>query len=129
LERDSLKFSPSPVPVVGIPFEGQTMKKLKAARDLFLGLWASLPHQVQAGFILFGTVAGTTLAKEFQALIFGTANFTRSTLQHDLGMAVTAGIIAVRTFYMFPNRPDADPVSAVSTAVDVDGRKEQTHGE
>jgi hypothetical protein len=74
------------------------MNRLKA-------LWASLPHQVQAGFILFGTVALTTLGKELQALIFGTESFSRSTLQHDVGFAVAAGFIAVRAFYMVPSAP------------------------
>jgi len=70
-------------------------------------LWSSLPHQVQAGLILFGTAAGTTLAKELQARIFGTLSFSVSSLEHDLGMAFTAGFIAVRTFYCLPNKPAA----------------------
>jgi predicted Na+-dependent transporter len=73
------------------------MNKLKA-------FWASLPHQVQAGVILFGTVAGTTLAKELQALAFGTLSFSVSSLEHDLGMAIFAGFVAVRAFYCEPNR-------------------------
>lgn len=77
------------------------MNKLKA-------FWASLPHQVQAGVILFGTVAGTTLAKEVQAQIAGTLSFSVSSLEHDLGMAITAGFIAVRAFYCIPNRTPAD---------------------
>jgi hypothetical protein len=71
--------------------------------------WASLPHQVQAGAVVFATAAGTTLGKEVQALIFGTAHFTRSSLQHDIGAACVAGILAARAFYMFPNR-DSQPL-------------------
>jgi hypothetical protein len=97
--------------------EKEPMKKLIASlascRDLALGLWASLPHQVQAGFILFGTVVITTLSKEFQALIFGTAHFTRSSLQHDLGFAIAAGFVAVRTFYMVPS-PPSDKADALA---------------
>jgi ABC-type Co2+ transport system permease subunit len=78
------------------------MKKLIASVKAF---WASLPHQVQAACILFGTAVITTLGKEFQALIFGTANFTRSSLQHDLSMAIVAGVVAVRAFYMVPSQP------------------------
>lgn len=71
--------------------------------------WASLPHQVQAGVVVFATAALTTLSKELQALLFGTAHFTRSSLQHDLGAAITAGILAVRAFYMLPNKPAVNP--------------------
>ena len=77
------------------------MKNLIAQAKAF---WASLPHQVQAGIILFGTAAGTTLGKELQAYFFGTAHFTRSSLQHDIGAALVAGFFAVRAFYMLPSR-------------------------
>ena len=73
------------------------MNKLKA-------FWASLPHQVQAGVILFGTVAGTTLAKELQALAFGTLSFSKSSLEHDVSMAIFAGFVAVRAFYSQPSQ-------------------------
>ena len=53
---------------------------------------------------MFATAAGTTLGKELQALWFGTGSFTWITLRHDIGMAITAGVIAVRCFYMLPNR-------------------------
>ena len=72
------------------------MNKLKA-------FWASLPHQVQAALILFGTVAGTTLAKEIQAYIFGTLNFSKSSLEHDVSMALFAGFVAVKAFYSQPS--------------------------
>jgi hypothetical protein len=78
-------------------------------------LWARLPHQVQAVAILFATASATVLSKEMQALIFGTAHFTRSTLQHDLGAACMAGIFAVRAFYMLPSsrtlQSDPTPVT------------------
>jgi len=84
------------------------MNKLKA-------FWASLPHQVQAVLILFGTAAGTTLAKELQALAFGTLNFSKSSLEHDLGMAVAAGLLAVKAFYSEPSPTSiVTPVSLVS---------------
>jgi len=76
------------------------MKTLKQRAKAF---WASLPHQVQAGAVLFATASSTTLGKELQALIFGTAHFTRSSLQHDIGAACVAGFLAVRAFYMLPN--------------------------
>jgi hypothetical protein len=77
------------------------MNKLIARAKAF---WASLPHEVQAGVVMFATAAGTTLGKELQALWFGTGSFTWITLRHDIGMAITAGVIAVRCFYMLPNR-------------------------
>jgi len=67
-------------------------------------LWASLPHQVQAGVVLFTTVAGTTLAKELQAYLFGTLSFSVSSLRHDFGAACVAGFLATKAFYMLPNR-------------------------
>jgi hypothetical protein len=79
------------------------MNQLRKAYQLAKAFWASLPHQVQALAVLFGTAAGTTLGKELQALWFGTGSFTWITLRHDIGMAVTAGIIAVRCFYMLPS--------------------------
>ena len=82
------------------------MNKLKA-------FWASLPHQVQALLILFGTGASTTLAKELQAYLAGTLSFSVSSLEHDLGMAIVSGLTAVRVFYMLPNR-DVPPTSPVT---------------
>jgi len=66
--------------------------------------WASLPHQVQAGVVIFASAAGTTLGKEIQALLSGTPCFTWLCLYHDLAAAGAAGFIALRAFYMFPNR-------------------------
>jgi hypothetical protein len=80
------------------------IEKAKAFWASAKALWASLPHQAQAAIILFGTAAGTTLAKELQARIMGTLSFSVSSLEHDLGMAITAGFIAVRAFYCLPNR-------------------------
>jgi hypothetical protein len=71
-------------------------------------LWALLPHQVQAGVILFGTAAGTTLAKELQALLFGTLSFSVSSLRHDFGMAMIAGFMAAKAFYMIPSNRTPD---------------------
>jgi hypothetical protein len=83
------------------------MKNLIAQAKAF---WASLPHQVQAAIIVFATVAGTTLGKEFQALAFGTANFTRSSLQHDVWAALVAGAFAAKAFYMTPSK-NLDPTA------------------
>ena len=66
-------------------------------------LWASLPHPVQALILLFVTTAGTTLGKEFQELLLGNEAFTWAVLQHDLVVAVLAGVAVVRAFYMLPN--------------------------
>jgi hypothetical protein len=66
--------------------------------------WASLPHQVQAGVVIFSTSAGTVLGKEMQGWAFGSPSFTWLCLRHDLGAASVAGFIALRAFYMFPNR-------------------------
>jgi hypothetical protein len=76
------------------------MGKLIATLKQF---WASLPHLVQAGIILFVTSAGTTLGQELKALWLGNEAFTWLALQHDIGLAVFAGFAAVRTFYMLPN--------------------------
>lgn len=66
--------------------------------------WASLPHQVQAGVVIFASAAGTVLGKELQGLSFGSPSFTWLCLRHDFGAASVAGFIALRAFYMFPNR-------------------------
>jgi hypothetical protein len=84
------------------------MNKLVAKAKAF---WASLPHQVQAVIVVFATAAGTTLAKELQALAFGTLSFSVSSLQHDVGMAFTAGFIAAKAFYMLPSNRVCEPVS------------------
>ena len=68
--------------------------KAKALWASAKALWASLPHQVQGGIVAFAAAAGATLAKELQALLFGTLSFSVSSFRHDLGMAITAGIIA-----------------------------------
>jgi hypothetical protein len=89
------------------------IQQAKAVWAQAKAMWASLPHEVQAGAIVFVTAASTTLGKELQALIFGTAHFTRSSLQHDIGAACVAGALAARAFYMLPNRQAANalPVS------------------
>ena len=85
--------------------------KAKALWASAKALWASLPHYVQAPIILFGTAAGTTLAKELQALAFGTLSFSVSSLRHDVGMAIAAGSMAVKAFYMLPSNRISLPVS------------------
>jgi hypothetical protein len=59
--------------------------------------WYSLPHQVQAGMVLFATAAVTTLG---QSIADGCWGWT--CLKHAVGPAIAAGVIAVRTFYMRP---------------------------
>ncbi len=78
------------------------MNRLKA-------LWASLPHPVQAGITLFVSMALTTLSKELEQLLSGNEAFTWLALRHDIAAAVMAGAVAVRAFYMLPNRPPSIP--------------------
>jgi hypothetical protein len=66
--------------------------------------WAGLPHQYQACVVVFATAAGTTLGRELQELLLGSESFTWLCLRHDLAAAAIAGAIALKTFYMFPNR-------------------------
>jgi hypothetical protein len=80
-------------------------KIVKGVKDF----WGSLPHQVQAAIIAFGTAAGTVLGEEIQALASGQASFTAATIKHDLLSAGAAGLLALRAFYMFPNRPPQPP--------------------
>lgn len=62
--------------------------------------WASLPHAVQAGAILFVTTAGTSVV---HAIEDGIVPHSWADIRHLLGTAVVAGVIAVRAFYMLPN--------------------------
>jgi hypothetical protein len=82
---------------------GKIIATLKSAWAGLQELWASLPHPVQAGIVMFTTAAGTTLGKELQALWAGNEAFTWLALKHDIGAAVAAGFIALRAFYMLPN--------------------------
>jgi hypothetical protein len=77
------------------------LRKLIAQAKAF---WASLPHPVQATVLVFVTVTFTTLTKELQELIFGMGGFTWVSLEHDISVAVVAGFIAAKAFYMLPNR-------------------------
>lgn len=65
--------------------------------------WGTLPHEVQAGILLFTTSAGTVLTREFSELAMGQQAFTWLTLRHDIAGAIFAGFIAVRALYMLPN--------------------------
>jgi hypothetical protein len=94
------------------------MKKLIARAKAF---WASLPHQVQAAVVVFATVAATTLSKELQALTFSTPHFTWITLQHDVWASCVAGFIALRAFYMFPNR-NAPEQGAIAPPAELGGK-------
>jgi hypothetical protein len=76
---------------------GEKMNQLKA-------LWAQLPHPVQALAILFVTTAGTTLTHSLES---GIVPRTWGDAKHMLGTAAVAGIVAVRAFYMLPNKPTA----------------------
>lgn len=82
------------------------MIKVRLLYAAVMDLWNQLPHQLQAGIILFGTATLTGLGKELQAEFDGRSGFTWLSLRHDLWMAITAGILAVRAFYMLPNRPE-----------------------
>jgi len=65
--------------------------------------WNKLPHELQAAAVIFTTAAGTTLAKELQALIFSSGAFTWLSLKHDIAAALVAGALAARAFYMLPS--------------------------
>ena len=84
------------------------MSKLVAALKRF---WSSLPHQVQAGIIVFASMSLTTLSKELDQLLSGNDAFTWLALRHDISAALVAGAVALKAFYMFPNRglPPASP--------------------
>lgn len=64
--------------------------------------WASLPHPVQALAILFASAALTEGGKIFAD--FPNLCLSLACLKHDASLMAVAGIVAVRTFYMFPNR-------------------------
>jgi len=82
------------------------VNKLKA-------LWASLPHQVQAALVVFGTATGVTLA---HAIEDGSAPSSWAGVKHLLGTAIVAGVAALRLFYMLPNRSAAPaPTSQTPT--------------
>jgi hypothetical protein len=91
--------------------KGSNVKVLVQRAKAF---WSSLPHQVQAIVIVFGTVTSTTLGHELQALIFGTGGFTWPSLEHTITTSCLAGFIAARAFYMLPNREM--PAQAVLTS-------------
>jgi len=72
-------------------------------KQKILAYWASLPHWLQAGVILFVTTAGTTIAHSIEDGIFPS---TWADVKHLAATAIVAGVVAVRAFYMLPsNRP------------------------
>ena len=73
------------------------IQKLKA-------LWASLPHQLQAGIVCFVSAAGVTAMHAFED---GGFVWTGAALKHLAGTAVVAGIVALRAFYMLPSKQAA----------------------
>jgi hypothetical protein len=76
--------------------------------------WASLPHQVQAAIVTFGTAAGVTIA---HAIEDGTMPSNWPAIKHLLATAVVSGVAALRLFYMLPNRSNGS--SAPSLPPDV----------
>jgi hypothetical protein len=63
--------------------------------------WAALPHALQAGLVSF--------ASGFVATFVHAASeggcYTAPCLKHYAATAVTAGLIALRAFYMIPSTP------------------------
>ncbi len=74
-------------------------KSLQAIKDF----WGALPHPVQAAVVTFAAAAAASIGEAFS----NPANVCRqwTCLRHDLGAAIGAGIVALRVFYMVPNRP------------------------
>jgi hypothetical protein len=63
------------------------------------GVWSSLPHQVQAGAVVFASAAAT-----FAGTAFSNPGscWTLVCIKHALGASVGAGLVALRAFYMRP---------------------------
>lgn len=62
--------------------------------------WHGLPQPVQCAGVIFAAGAGASLGKTlFEPATF---SFQWSFLQHQIGTAVGAGVVALRVFYMRP---------------------------
>lgn len=86
---------------------------LNKAVQLFRNLWSSLPHPVQAGVVLFATAAGTSLGKVLTDP--ASACWTWACIKQYIGIAIGAGIVAVKAFYMLP-KGTAEKVVAKAAA-------------
>jgi hypothetical protein len=84
---------------------------LEKAVQSLKDFWHSLPHQAQAGLVLFVSSAATALGDA--AVTSGGQFWHWAALKSTLGAAVGAGIVAVRAFYL---RPGAGPKAAVSAS-------------
>ena len=69
--------------------------------SFFRNLWVSLPHGVQAGVVLFVSAAGASLGKILTDP--ASACWTWVCIKQYVGVAIGAGVVAVRAFYMLPN--------------------------
>lgn len=66
--------------------------------------WGGLPHWAQAIIVVFATAAATKLGEAFTDA--DSACFTSwPCWKASFGAAFTAGMVALRAFYMTPNRP------------------------
>jgi hypothetical protein len=74
---------------------------VKKVISLVRNLWASLPHGVQAGVVLFVSAAGASLGKILTDP--ASACWTWVCIKQYVGVAIGAGAVAVRAFYMLPN--------------------------
>jgi hypothetical protein len=72
---------------------GTAMNKLKQ-------VWSSLPHQIQAATVAFSS---GFMAAAAHVLSEPGACLSPSCLRHYVGTFITAGIVAVRGFYMLPS--------------------------
>lgn len=63
--------------------------------------WAALPHQLQAAITSFGCAAIATFV---HAASEGGC-YTGPCLKHYAATAITAGLVALRVFYMLPAQP------------------------
>lgn len=73
--------------------------------------WSSLPHEAQAAIVVFVAAAGASIGRTFSDP--ATACWQWMCLKHYIGGALVSGVVALRAFYMFPNRA---PSAALSEA-------------
>lgn len=71
--------------------------------------WAALPHQVQAAIVVFAAAAGAALGKSFSDPV---SCWQWVCMKHYIGGAIGAGAVALRVFYMCPNKQPSICASA-----------------
>ena len=72
--------------------------------------WNSLPHQVQAGAVVFVTAGFSYLHSAYTG---PNPNFTGAEIVHNLRSALLAGGTALWAFYLVPNKAAAAPKAQI----------------